>query len=264
MVNPTERVIEHLGQIDPTMLEGVVDTSPSLESWASVRPTLADMDFVMTTMAAAYDAAVYSVGRHARGDVAILDLPIGAAVGDPEGSYYQGFANDKESGDPDRHAEVMAMDHAEEMGVTLGGLTLSTTVEPCPSCLGHIEDRGISRVVYGASRKELEVIGIVKPHGLKAPELVKRERILSGGYSFEFFQIPNRAVQVSCMELFVPYQRNPQTEVVVFDRSRVGSTRFSSFAHEMDETPREGMEQPPEKAKLVNRFSDVLAGFYKK
>ncbi len=246
------------------MLEGVVDTSPSLENWASVRPIVADMDFSMTTMAAAYDAAIYSIGRQSRGLGSVVDLPIGAAVGDPDGLFFQGYASDKELAVPRAHAEVMAVEHAKEAGVLLGGLTLATTVEPCPNCLNEIEQSGISRVIYGASRRELEIMGILKPHSLQAPELVKQGRILDGTYDFEFFQIPNRAVQAACLELFGPYQRNTQTEVVEFDRSKTQATRFANFSAAMDETPREGMEITPEKVKLVGKFSDLLSGFYRK
>lgn len=263
-------VLRHLGEIDPTMLEGVVDTSPTLETWASVGPTLADMNFVMGTMAAAYDAAVYSIGRNLRTPGIKPDTPVGAAIGDPDGYFYSGFAQDQESGDPKAHAEVMAirsireMEEAMEIEIPLGGLTLAATVEPCPSCLDELGEAGIKRVVYGTSRRELEAIGFVKPHSLKAAELVKRGRILSGKFDFEFFQIPNRAVQSACLELFVPFQRDMVAETLTFNADKVSSTRFGGFVRDMDEQPLPDRAPQAENERLVKSFSSVLDSFYRK
>jgi len=53
------------------------------------------------------------------------------------------------------HAEIVAMHEAELAGVTLGAVTLYSTLEPCafhgrtPACARAIADRGIKRVVTG-------------------------------------------------------------------------------------------------------------------
>lgn len=65
------------------------------------------------------------------------------------------------SNDPTAHAEVNAIRSAcRKMGTfDLSGCTLYTSCEPCPMCLGAIYWAGISRVFYGADRKDADGAG---------------------------------------------------------------------------------------------------------
>ena len=63
--------------------------------------------------------------------------------------------------DPTAHAEVNAIRAACRKLKTfdLGGCTIYSSCEPCPMCLGAIYWAGISRLVYGADRRDAERIG---------------------------------------------------------------------------------------------------------
>lgn len=230
-------LVERFGNIHPDTLDGIVDSDPTLASWSSIPGIIDDMSFVTRTMAAAYDAAVYSLGRHKRGDPNAVDLPVGAAIGDPSsGTFYQGFAQDKELDDSTAHAEVMALRHFKRVKSQsgLGGLTLAATFEPCPACLGELEDSGVSRVVFGASRSELENSSILKPHNLKAPDIIRKGRE-TGRYLFEFFKFPHPAIQAACIEIFASFDRNVDTEKVVFDDNFTRATRYNLFADRLND-----------------------------
>jgi tRNA(Arg) A34 adenosine deaminase TadA len=257
--------------IDESVKTGIVDTSPTLEAWASIRPILEDRMFLTKVMAAAYDASVYSLNRYRRGDPNAMDLPIGAAIGDPTtGLFYVGFASDKELDDPLAHAEVMAIRHYKDLNPTtqLGGLSLASTLEPCPSCLKEIHESGfISRVTYGASREKLEDSDIMKRHKLKASDLVRNGR-LNGLYPFEFFQFPDGMIQTAVLEIFASFTRDVDTEKVAFDPRFSQATRCNLFSTRVDETrtpkhqePEHARHQPPEDWALYDHFLEVLDSF---
>jgi len=60
-----------------------------------------------------------------------------------------------ESGDPSRHAEIVAMAAAcEALGrVDLSGATLVSTLQPCEMCLAAMRWAGIARVVFAARQE---------------------------------------------------------------------------------------------------------------
>ncbi len=264
------------GSVPEDIFNDIVDTGPTLDNWSNIKPYIDDMVFVTKVMATAYDAAVYSLGRHRQNDPNALDLPIGAAIGDPvQGLFYGGFAQDKELDDNSAHAEVMAMCHYLELyhgedivPKSLGGLTLATTLEPCPNCLDHLEASGISRVVYGASRVELEDSEILKRHHLKAPDIVRQARKRRGGYPFEFFKFPHSAIQSATIEIFSSFNRDLQTEKVVFDRDFSHSTRYNTFATDLDQdrspiigTDEERLEKRETQPKQQSEDEALLSNF---
>ena len=264
--------------IEPGILESTVDTGPTLETWAQVPAILKDMAFMTTTMAVAYDAAVYSLGRHRRGVEEAADLPIGAAIGDPyTGRFFAGFAQDKELGDPDAHAEVMAIRHALDLLLAdtprdkdtvrsaLTGLTLATTLEPCPTCLGHLEASGISRVTFGASRAELEESEILRRHGVGAyaPDIVRGGRT-EGRYGFEFFKFPDTTIQTACVEIFASFGRDLETERVRFDPEFGHATRYNAFTRAVDDerAPHTTNPHPAVESQVIlDEFIGTLALF---
>lgn len=257
--------LPHFGRHDPTMFESVVDTSPTLDNWSNVPQILADMDFVMGTLAAAYDGALYLVSKYKRGDEDALDIPIGAAIGNPAtGQIFVGVAQDKRLGNPRAHAEVMAIDNARRLGIEIGGLTIASTVEPCPACLDTIHGVGLKRVAYGASREDLESILLVKPHELKAPDIVRAGRAAENRFGFEFFQVPNRAVRAACLEIFDGFSRDTQTGVMTFDPEAARRTRYTRFLQLVNED-RSGLGDrvaKSEKEALIRQFTESLTGFY--
>lgn len=260
-------LLPHLGTFDEGMLYEVVDTSPTLATWESVGPILDDMNLVFATMAGAYDAGVYSLQRHLRGIAGAADLPIGAAIGVPAtGDIVQGFAQDRELNDPEAHAESQTIDYAEALGIDLSSCVLGVTAEPCPDCLNRIDRTDLHRVVYGASRRELENIGVVKKHADTAPEIVRAGRTVADKYGFEFFRIPNVAIQAACLELFTPFIRDLDTgSTTLVSPGLARVTRFASFARDMDEVRTPEFKVPhrrgPEADALVEQFSATLFGF---
>lgn len=90
----------------------------------------------------------------ARAALAHGDVPIGAALVDPQGTVVARRHNERElRGDPTAHAEVLALQDAARLraGWRLGDLTLVVTLEPCPMCAGALVAARVARLVYGAT-----------------------------------------------------------------------------------------------------------------
>ena len=79
------------------------------------------------------------------------EVPVGAAVV-KDGRLIALARNERESGDPTAHAEVLALRRAaEKLGTRrLSGCTLYVTLEPCPMCAGAAVMAEVSAVVFGA------------------------------------------------------------------------------------------------------------------
>lgn len=81
------------------------------------------------------------------------DVPVGAVVLDG-GRVVASRHNERElRSDPTAHAELLALRDAGEVvgGWRLAGLTVVTTLEPCPMCAGALVASRVSRLVYGAT-----------------------------------------------------------------------------------------------------------------
>lgn len=84
--------------------------------------------------------------------VALGEVPVGA-VAVREGSVIGAGFNRKESDqDPTAHAEITAMRQAARHldNWRLIGVTLYSTLEPCPMCAGAMIQARLERLVYGA------------------------------------------------------------------------------------------------------------------
>lgn len=84
--------------------------------------------------------------------LALDEVPIGAVIVF-EGQIFARGHNLRESlGDPTAHAEVVAIRAAATLrgGWRLQGMTLYTTLEPCPMCAGAMINARLDRLVYGA------------------------------------------------------------------------------------------------------------------
>jgi tRNA(adenine34) deaminase len=81
------------------------------------------------------------------------DVPIGAVVVGPDGTWLAARHNERElQHDPTAHAEILALrDAAMVQGSwRLDDCTLVVTLEPCPMCAGAVLNARIATVVFGA------------------------------------------------------------------------------------------------------------------
>ena len=79
----------------------------------------------------------------------------GAVILDSHGTYESAF-NTTKKGNPTFHAEMNALQRLNELNYTRASeLTLYTTVEPCPMCMGGIIWSGIGSVYYGISIEQV-------------------------------------------------------------------------------------------------------------
>lgn len=83
----------------------------------------------------------------------IGEVPIGACVVDDAGGLVAtGFNRTIIDSDPTAHAEIVALRAAaNKLGNhRLTGMTVFSTLEPCPMCAGALVTARIARVVFGA------------------------------------------------------------------------------------------------------------------
>ena len=97
------------------------------------------------------------------------EVPVGAVVV-KDGKEIARAHNERESGDPTAHAEVLALRRAAKALGTrhLHGCTLYVTLEMCPMCAGAALMAEIGRVVYGARDERQGCLGSVYALGQDA------------------------------------------------------------------------------------------------
>ena len=99
--------------------------------------------------------------RHAQHSFREKEVPIGAVIVNDEGKVIATGRNQIETlKDPTAHAEINCIRKASEVLGTwrLNNHTLYTTLEPCPMCLGAIQQARIKKVVYAA--KDIRMGGL--------------------------------------------------------------------------------------------------------
>lgn len=91
------------------------------------------------------------------------DIPIGAAVTDPDGRLLATACNAREAlGDPTAHAEILALRAAAAAlgdGWRLERCTLAVTVEPCTMCAGAAVLARVGRIVFGSWEVRTGAVG---------------------------------------------------------------------------------------------------------
>lgn len=112
------------------------------------------------------------------------DVPIGAAIFTPEGELVATGANDVEaSGDPTRHAEMVAISQAAVALSTtswaLTDCTLVVTLEPCSMCAGAMVLARVPRVVFGAWEPKTGAAGSILDV-LREPRLNHQVEVVGG------------------------------------------------------------------------------------
>jgi tRNA(Arg) A34 adenosine deaminase TadA len=87
-------------------------------------------------------------------------LPYAAVLVSDAGQILGEALNETEARGPMWHAELSALDQAAQSPVPdWNAVTLYTTAEPCPMCMGAILFAGVGRVVFGTSIATLADLG---------------------------------------------------------------------------------------------------------
>lgn len=112
------------------------------------------------------------------------DVPIGAAIFTPDGELVSTGVNaTRESADPTRHAEMVAIadavDALSTSGWELSDCTLVVTIEPCSMCAGAMVLARIPRVVFGAWEPKTGAAGSVLDV-LREPRLNHQVEVIGG------------------------------------------------------------------------------------
>lgn len=120
----------------------------------------------------------------AQATAATDDVPIGAALFTPDGVLVATGANEIEaSGDPTRHAEMVALSRsAEALSMStweLADCTLVVTLEPCAMCAGAMVLARLPRVVFGAWEPKTGAAGSVLDV-LREPRLNHQVEVVGG------------------------------------------------------------------------------------
>ena len=121
------------------------------------------------------------------------DVPIGAAIFTPDGQLVTTGVNaSRQSQDPTRHAEMVALTSAVEILSTsawdLSDCTLVVTVEPCSMCAGAIVLARIPRVIFGAWEPKTGAAGSVLDV-LREPRLNHQAEVIGGVLEDECSQL---------------------------------------------------------------------------
>ncbi|MCA6075634.1 nucleoside deaminase [Fulvivirga sedimenti] len=116
----------------------------------------------------------------------------GAVLVDEEGNYVGAFNTTKLHG-PVAHAEINVIGKMEQLDYDIPeDLTLYSTVEPCPMCMGAILWAGIGTLVYGAS------IADAAQHGRQI--LIKSSTVADA--SWYDIEICSGIEREACLDLF--------------------------------------------------------------
>lgn len=87
-------------------------------------------------------------------------LPFASVIVSPTGAVLGEALNETEGRGPLWHAEIAALDQVTRHSAPpWAALTLYTTAEPCPMCMGAILFAGVGRVVFGTSIETLATLG---------------------------------------------------------------------------------------------------------
>lgn len=128
------------------------------------------------------------------------DAPFGCVIAEESGEVVAEAVNDAERS-PILHGETAALISLfnNDPAANTANLTLYTTAEPCPMCLGAILWSGLQRLYYGISIATLERLGL---HHIDLPcEEVSRR------CSFGSFEAAGGLLEPDCDALFTEMVR---------------------------------------------------------
>ncbi|MBD3370091.1 hypothetical protein GF402_07000 [Candidatus Fermentibacteria bacterium] len=109
------------------------------------------------------------------------EVPVGALLLMPDGSYYRDHNRTGRSKDPSAHAEHLVICRAASVlgDWRLEGSTLYTTLEPCLMCTGLAVLARVPEIVYGAPDNRFGALGSVMDV-LSVPELNHYPDVIGG------------------------------------------------------------------------------------
>ena len=84
------------------------------------------------------------------------DVPVGAIIVKNDKIIARAYNKKALTNDPINHAEIIAIKKACKVikNWRLNGCTMYVTLEPCPMCMGAIEQARIDCVIFGAKREK--------------------------------------------------------------------------------------------------------------
>jgi tRNA(adenine34) deaminase len=124
------------------------------------------------------------------------EIPIGA-VAAKDGLIIGRGHNQKESlRDPTAHAEMIALRQASQAlgGWRLTGVTIYSTLEPCPMCAGALVMARVDRLVYGAADPKSGAVGSLFDI-VRSPHLNHRLKVRKGVLDRESQELLDRFFQ---------------------------------------------------------------------
>ena len=125
------------------------------------------------------------------------DLPYGAVIVKDSEIVIRSYNTAQRDNDVSAHGEINAIraftkKHGYSLD-TLSGYTLYTTCEPCPMCATACIWSGISRVVFGASTKQLIDLG-AEQIDLSCQTIAEK--------GFQSLEVVGGILEEECLELF--------------------------------------------------------------
>lgn len=126
--------------------------------------------------------------------IAIIgNTPFGCVIVLDDDIVAEAFNTVKTDNDPTAHAEINAIRQLPaELRSQMAKMTLYTTCEPCPMCMGAILFAGIGKVVFGASIEDIS--RFYKQIHIPCKEIAERG---SGNV-----EILGSFMETECLELF--------------------------------------------------------------
>lgn len=125
------------------------------------------------------------------------DLPYGAVIVKDNKIVIRSYNTAQTDNDVSAHGEINALRaFTQKYGYsldTLQGYTLYTTCEPCPMCAAACVWAGVSKVVYGASTKQLIDLG-TKQIDISCKTVADK--------SFQNIEVTGGILAEECLELF--------------------------------------------------------------
>jgi pyrimidine deaminase RibD-like protein len=156
-----------------------------------------------------------------------VDLPVGAVALQSEEIIGRGFAGDMRFGQPQLHAEIMAL--LDTRFDVQGGKpdTVVVSTEPCVRCQDNLAgESSLKRVAFGLSRKDLSDKGLIRSYGEDIFE--RAERV---GLPYEITRIEDNDLRLAGLTIFDHVTRDPGTGLVEVNPETLNEALMSLNEH---------------------------------
>jgi tRNA(Arg) A34 adenosine deaminase TadA len=146
------------------------------------------------------------------------DVPIGAVAMRGDAIVGNGFAVDNQNGARHLHAEVIAIKHANVLGIAPD--VIVSTVEACERCQVHLAQlQKLTTFAFILSRQDLV------DHGLVTPRPSMTERAARGELGYNVVQLDNPQLREMALAPIMRTSRDISTGTVQIDRDRLEQDR---------------------------------------